>query len=45
MLSKAHPLKTPMVVGSLEKDKDPYRPNDDEEPLGPEVPFLSAYIS
>ena len=46
MLSKAHPLKTPMVVRSLEKDKDPYRPkNDDEEPLGPEVPYLSAYIS
>ncbi|KAJ1280007.1 hypothetical protein BS78_04G199300 [Paspalum vaginatum] len=36
-MSKAHPLKTPMVVRSLEKDKDPFKPkSDDEEPLGPE---------
>jgi hypothetical protein len=42
-MSKAHPLKIPMVVGSLEKDKDPFRPkSDNEEPLGPEVPYLSA---
>jgi hypothetical protein len=42
-MSKAHPLKTPMVVRSLEKDKDPFRPkSDNEEPLGPEVPSLSA---
>ena len=40
MLSKAHPLKTPMVVGSLEKDKDPFRlKSEDEKPLGPEVPY------
>jgi hypothetical protein len=40
---KAHPLKTPMVVRSLEIDTDPFRPkNDDEKSLGPEVPYLSA---
>jgi hypothetical protein len=32
-----------MVVRSLEKDKDPFRPkSDNEEPLGPEVPYFSA---
>jgi len=40
---KAHPLKTPMVVRSLDKNKDPFRPKDEnEEILGPEVPYLSA---
>jgi hypothetical protein len=40
-MSKAHPVKTPMVVRSLEEDKDPFRPrSDDEKPLGPEVPYL-----
>ena len=42
-MSKCHPLKTPMVVWSLEADKDPFRSKgDDEEVLGPEVPYLSA---
>ena len=42
-MSKAHPVKTPMVVRSLDEDKDPFRPrSDDEKPLGPEVPYLSA---
>ena len=42
-MSKCHPLKTPMVVRSLEADKDPFRPKgDDEEVLGPEIPYLSA---
>ena len=42
-MSKCHPLKTPMVVRSLEADKDLFRPKgDDEEVLGPEVPYLSA---
>ena len=42
-MSKAHPVKTLMVVRSLEEDKDPFRPrSDDEKPLGPEVPYLSA---
>ena len=32
-----------MVVRSLEADKDPFRPKEeDEEVLGPEVPYLSA---
>jgi hypothetical protein len=32
-----------MVVRSLERDKDPFRPkDDDEEILGPEFPYLSA---
>jgi hypothetical protein len=38
-----HPLRTPMIVRSLEADKDPFRPNEeDEQGLGPEVPYLSA---
>jgi len=38
-MDKCHPLKTPMVVRSLEADKDPFRPKEeDEEVLGPEVP-------
>jgi hypothetical protein len=42
-MSKCHPLKTPMVIRSLEADKDPFRSKgDDEEVLGPEVPYLSA---
>ena len=41
-MSKDHPVKTLMVVRSLE-DKDPFRPrSDDEKPLGHEVPYLSA---
>ena len=32
-----------MVVRSLDVNKDPFRPRmDDEELLGPEVPYLSA---
>jgi hypothetical protein len=39
----AYPSKTPMIVRSLEKDKDPFRPREDgEEVLGPEYPYLSA---
>jgi len=42
-MNKCHPLKTPMVVRSLEVDKDPFRTKDDDEGvLGPEVPYLSA---
>lgn len=42
-MDKAHPLSTPMVVRSLNLDKDPYRPKmENEEILGPEVPYLSA---
>ena len=39
MMDKSHPLSTPMVVWSLEVDKDPFRPKEDiEDILGPEVP-------
>ena len=42
-MDKAHPLSTPMIVRSLDVKKDPFRPREDnEEILGPEVPYLSA---
>ena len=42
-MDTAHPLSSPMVVRSLEVEKDPFRPREnDEEILGPEVPYLSA---
>ena len=42
-MDKSYPSKTPMVVRSLDVEKDPFRPKDDgEEVLGPEVPYLSA---
>ena len=42
-MNKSHPLSTPMVVQSLELDKDPFRPKEDiEDILGQEVPYLSA---
>ncbi|KAL0297860.1 UNVERIFIED_CONTAM: Transposon Ty4-H Gag-Pol polyprotein [Sesamum angustifolium] len=42
-MDKSHPLSTPMVVRSLDVKKDPFRPREnDEEFLGPEVPYLSA---
>ena len=43
-MDKAHPLNSPMILRSLEVDKDPFRPKDEkgEELLGPEVPYLSA---
>ena len=42
-MEKSHPLSTPMVVRSLDVEKDPFRPpNDAKEILGPEVPYLSA---
>jgi len=40
-MDKSHPLSTPMVVRSLDVEKDPFRPRE-EEILGPEVPYLSA---
>jgi len=30
-MDKCHPLKTPMVVRSLEADKDPFRPKEEDE--------------
>ncbi|XP_074364022.1 secreted RxLR effector protein 161-like [Apium graveolens] len=42
-MDKAYPLTTPMVVRSLEVENDPFRPRkEDEDALGPEVPYLSA---
>jgi len=42
-MDKAHLTKTPMVIRSLDLNKDPFRPCDEgEEILGPEVPYLSA---
>lgn len=43
IMDKSYPVSTPMVVCSLEKKKDPFRPKEEsEELLGPEVPYLSA---
>ena len=42
-MDKAHPLSTPMIIRSLDVKKNPFRPREDnEEVLGPEVPYLSA---
>jgi hypothetical protein len=42
-MDKSYPSKTPMVVRSLDREKDPFRPRDDNEDiLGPEFPYLSA---
>ncbi|GKA21673.1 hypothetical protein Tco_0701662 [Tanacetum coccineum] len=42
-MDKSHPLSTPMVVRTLDVEKDPFwPPNGDEKILGPEVPYLSA---
>ena len=41
-MDKAPPLNSPMVVRSLEVDKDPFRPKEENEKLlGSEVPYLS----
>jgi hypothetical protein len=40
---EAYPTKTPMVLRSLDMNKDPFRPRDEgEEILGCEFPYLSA---
>ncbi|XP_033134300.1 secreted RxLR effector protein 161-like [Brassica rapa] len=42
-MDESHPLSSPMVVRSLGLDTDMFRPKmDDEDVLGPEVPYLSA---
>ena len=42
-MDESHPLSSPMVVRSLGLDTYPFGPKkDDEEVLGPEVPYLSA---
>ena len=41
-MDKLYPSKTPMVVRSLNMDKDPFRHREEgEELLGPDVPYLS----
>lgn len=42
-MKDAYPLKTPMVVRSLDVEKDPFRPKEeDEKLLEPEYPYLSV---
>ncbi|KAL1330434.1 hypothetical protein AAHE18_12G109500 [Arachis hypogaea] len=42
-MDKSHPLSTPMIVRSLDVEKDKFRPKEENEDiLGPEVPYLSA---
>jgi hypothetical protein len=42
-LDKSYLTKTPMVVRSLDVEKDPFRPREEEEEiLGPHVSYLSA---
>ena len=43
-MDKSYPAKTPMVVRSLDIEKDPFRPREkeEEEILRPHVPYLSA---
>ena len=39
------PQSTPMVIRPLEVTKDPFRPKEDnEELLGPKVPYLSQFV-
>ena len=39
---KSHLTNSPMVVRSLEVNKDSFRPKKNEELLGLEVPYLNA---
>ena len=42
-MDKSYLTKTPMVVRSLDVEKDPFRPRDEgEEILGPNISYLSA---
>ena len=43
-MDKSYPTKPPMVVRSLDVEKDPFRPREEEEEeiLGPHVPYLSV---
>jgi len=42
-MDKAHPLSSPMVVRSLDINKDPFRPHENEgELVDDEIPYLSA---
>ena len=42
-MDNSHPFSTPMVVRSLDISTDAFRPQDnDEKPLGDEIPYISA---
>ncbi|KAL9262813.1 Copia protein-like protein [Drosera capensis] len=42
-MDKDHPLSTPLVIRSLNVNKDPFRSKEDNEDLlGPEMSYLSA---
>ena len=42
-MDKSHSLSIPMVVRSLDINKDPFRLKEkDEKLLGPEIPYLST---
>ncbi len=42
-MDKVSSVSTPMIGRSLDINKDPFRPKDeDEEVLGPEIPYISA---
>ena len=42
-MGKSYPVKTPMVVRTLDTEKDIFRPRkDNENILGPHIPYLSA---
>jgi hypothetical protein len=42
-MNECHPLKPPMIVQSLEANKDPFRPKgEDEQDSRPEIAYLSA---
>ena len=42
-MDKAHPLSSPMVIGSLDVKKDSFRPYENgENLLGPKVPYISV---
>ncbi|MCI75965.1 hypothetical protein A2U01_0097234, partial [Trifolium medium] len=42
-MDKANPLSTPMMGRTLNVEKDPFRPKEENETdLGSEVPYLSA---
>ena len=42
-MDKSYPTKTPIVVRSLDIEKDPFRPREEGKAvLGPHVPYLSA---
>ena len=42
-MHKSYPSKTLIIIRTLDMEKDPFRPRDeDKEVLGPEVPYLSV---